>query len=54
MNLDDLASMDSLDPGGMRSKIDDRWPVKLIHTVRGIGYMLDLTDKPTAAVPESR
>ena len=25
----------------LRSKIDDRFPVKLIHTVRGIGYMLD-------------
>jgi two-component system copper resistance phosphate regulon response regulator CusR len=25
----------------LRSKIDDRWPLKLIRTVRGIGYMLD-------------
>ncbi len=29
----------------LRSKIDDRFPVKLIHTVRGIGYMLDINDK---------
>ena len=25
----------------LRSKVDDRFPVKLIQTVRGIGYMLD-------------
>ena len=30
----------------LRSKIDDRFPDKLIHTVRGIGYMLD-TPKET-------
>jgi two-component system copper resistance phosphate regulon response regulator CusR len=29
----------------LRSKIDDRHPVKLIHTVRGVGYMVDLPDK---------
>ena len=23
----------------------DRWPAKLIHTVRGIGYMLDVPEK---------
>lgn len=25
----------------LRSKIDDKWRVKLIHTVRGIGYQMD-------------
>lgn len=25
----------------LRSKIDDRFPAKMIHTVRGVGYMLD-------------
>lgn len=29
----------------LRSKIDDRFPVKLIHTVRGIGYTLDSQDR---------
>lgn len=28
----------------LRSKIDDPFPVKLIHTVRGIGYMLENQD----------
>ena len=26
----------------LRSKIDDRFPSKMIHTVRGVGYMLDV------------
>src|SRR5947207_3443765 len=34
----------------LRSKIDDKWPQKLIQTVRGIGYMLDLPDKTTERV----
>ena len=25
----------------LRGKIDDRYPVKMIHTVRGVGYMLE-------------
>jgi len=29
----------------LRSKIDDRFPQKLIQTVRGIGYMIDVPDK---------
>jgi DNA-binding response OmpR family regulator len=29
----------------LRSKIDDRFATRLIHTVRGIGYMLDTHDK---------
>ena len=30
----------------LRAKIDDRFPAKLIHTVRGIGYMLEIPEKP--------
>jgi len=30
----------------LRSKIDERFPYKLIHTIRGIGYMVDAPDKP--------
>ena len=26
----------------LRAKVDDPYPLKLIHTVRGMGYMLDL------------
>lgn len=29
----------------LRSKIDDRFPRKLIQTVRGIGYMIEAPDK---------
>ena len=29
----------------LRTKIDDRFAVKMIHTVRGIGYMLDLPER---------
>lgn len=25
----------------LRSKVDDPWPQKLLHTIRGIGYMID-------------
>jgi two-component system copper resistance phosphate regulon response regulator CusR len=33
----------------LRSKIDDRFPQKLIQTVRGIGYMIEAPDKPDRA-----
>jgi two-component system copper resistance phosphate regulon response regulator CusR len=29
----------------LRSKIDDQYPVKMIQTVRGVGYMLDAPEK---------
>lgn len=32
----------------LRSKIDDPYDVKLLHTVRGVGYRLDLEDGPSA------
>jgi two-component system copper resistance phosphate regulon response regulator CusR len=35
----------------LRTKIDDRFPHKLIQTVRGIGYMIEAPDKQ-AAEPE--
>jgi len=30
----------------LRSKVDDPWPHKLIHTVRGVGYMIDVEEAP--------
>ena len=41
----------------LRSKIDDRFPQKLIQTVRGIGYMIEAPDRqlehrPASEVPE--
>lgn len=46
MDYDGLTNIVDVYIRHLRSKIDDRWPTKLIHTVRGVGYMLDL--------PESR
>src|SRR5467141_2631827 len=34
----------------LRSKIDDKWPVKMIQTVRGIGYMLVVPDRAAERV----
>jgi two-component system copper resistance phosphate regulon response regulator CusR len=48
MDYDGLTNIIDVYIRHLRSKIDDRWPVKLIHTVRGIGYMLDLPE----AAPE--
>ncbi len=35
----------------LRSKIDDKWRVKLIHTVRGIGYQMDAPPASRPADP---
>ncbi|MCC6862146.1 MAG: response regulator transcription factor [Bryobacterales bacterium] len=37
----------------LRSKIDERFPCKLIHTVRGIGYMVDAPDKPASQLADA-
>ncbi len=49
MDYDGLTNIVDVYIRHLRSKIDDKWPIKLIHTVRGIGYMLDLADKDSAA-----
>ena len=49
MDYDGLTNIVDVYIRHLRSKIDDKWPVKLIHTVRGIGYMLDLADKDSVA-----
>ncbi len=46
MEYDGLTNIVDVYIRHLRSKIDDRFPVKLIHTVRGIGYMLDLSETP--------
>jgi two-component system copper resistance phosphate regulon response regulator CusR len=48
MEYDGLTNIVDVYIRHLRSKIDDRFPVKLIHTVRGIGYMLDLSENPGA------
>ena len=52
MDYDGLTNIVDVYIRHLRSKIDDKWPSKLIHTVRGIGYMLDLPDRG-AATPVS-
>lgn len=41
MEYDGLTNIVDVYIRHLRSKIDDKFPAKLIHTVRGIGYMLD-------------
>jgi heavy metal response regulator len=45
MDYDGLTNIVDVYIRHLRSKIDDRYPTKMIHTVRGIGYMLDLPEK---------
>ena len=52
MDYDGLTNIVDVYIRHLRSKIDDRYPIKMIHTVRGIGYMLDTPEKPAATVPQ--
>ena len=45
MDYDGLTNIVDVYIRHLRSKIDDKWPMKMIQTVRGIGYMLDMPDK---------
>src|ERR1700720_661853 len=45
MDYDGLTNIVDVYIRHLRSKIDDKWPIKMIQTVRGIGYMLDLPEK---------
>jgi two-component system copper resistance phosphate regulon response regulator CusR len=51
MDYDGLTNIVDVYIRHLRSKIDDDFPTKLIHTVRGVGYMLDLPD-PAAVKAE--
>src|SRR4051812_9179198 len=46
MDYDGLTNIVDVYIRHLRSKIDDRFPRKLIQTVRGIGYMIEAPDKP--------
>jgi two-component system copper resistance phosphate regulon response regulator CusR len=35
----------------LRGKVDDDWPLKLIKTVRGIGYMIGSAEETEPPVP---
>jgi two-component system copper resistance phosphate regulon response regulator CusR len=52
MDYDGLTNIVDVYIRHLRSKIDDKWPTKLIHTVRGIGYMLDLPEKDAVAAEQ--
>src|SRR6202162_2381937 len=46
MDYDGLTNIVDVYIRHLRSKIDDKFPVKLIQTVRGIGYMIEAPEKP--------
>jgi DNA-binding response OmpR family regulator len=52
MDYDGLTNIVDVYIRHLRSKIDEGRPHKLIHTVRGVGYMVDAAEKPAAASPE--
>jgi len=52
MDYDGLTNIVDVYIRHLRSKIDDRFPVKLIQTVRGIGYMIEGPDKPAERTVE--
>src|SRR5258707_14753830 len=45
MDYDGLTNIVDVYIRHLRSKIDDKFETKMIHTVRGIGYMLDTPEK---------
>jgi len=52
MDYDGLTNIVDVYIRHLRSKIDDKWPQKMIQTVRGIGYMLDAPDRPERSSTE--
>src|ERR1700726_4549784 len=50
MDYDGLTNIVDVYIRHLRSKIDDKWPLKMIQTVRGIGYMLDMPEKVERAM----
>ena len=49
MDYDGLTNIVDVYIRHLRSKIDDRFPEKLIHTVRGIGYMIEAPERAATA-----
>ena len=47
MEYDGLTNIVDVYIRHLRSKVDDKFSLRLIHTVRGIGYMLDTQGKPS-------
>src|SRR3954463_4515994 len=53
MDYDGLTNIVDVYIRHLRSKIDDKFPVKMIRTVRGIGYTLDEPETAPSEAPES-
>src|SRR5437763_10584728 len=53
MDYDGLTNIVDVYIRHLRSKIDDKFPAKMIHTVRGIGYMLDAPETPQPVATET-
>lgn len=51
MEYDGLTNIVDVYIRHLRAKIDDNYPVKMIHTVRGVGYMLEAPEKAAAEKP---
>ena len=49
MDYDGLTNIVDVYIRHLRSKVDDRWPLKLIFTVRGVGYMIEAPEKDREA-----
>jgi heavy metal response regulator len=52
MDYDGLTNIVDVYIRHLRSKIDDRFPQKLIQTVRGIGYMIEVPERPAGEAAE--
>ena len=48
MNFDSETNVVEVAVRRLRAKVDDPFDVKLLHTVRGMGYVLELRDAPSA------
>lgn len=46
MDYDGLTNIVDVYIRHLRSKVDDPWPQKLIHTIRGVGYQIDAEETP--------
>src|SRR5665213_3502455 len=53
MDYDGLTNIVDVYIRHLRSKIDDRYADKLIHTIRGIGYMIEAPEKSVPVRPDS-
>ncbi len=52
INYDGLTNIVDVYIRHLRGKVDEPFSTKLIHTVRGIGYMLDVQDRLSEPAPE--